>query len=435
MSDDTTPPPSKTDGPPPETLWDMLGRLARGPIPRALPSHLTTDRFYESCCAAIMSTRNIWDATLRSVEASIMSAAQMGIELATPTGAGHLVVRKNKDTTQCQFQLGYQGMIDLALRSGLVRSIIGITVHKGDLFEEHLGDRPRLVHRRQWGAPRTEDTMVAAYAVAQFSGGGSQFVVLEPAEIYDRRDRGGYNPKYPSPWKSDFLAMAAKTAVRDLYPWLPKSPQMVAALRYMGDSAADPAVDDGDGSDHQMPPPLPQPETQDAPPPWDGKVDLTTVINAGTYKGARWCDVGDEEWLVYVLGAAVKNERVCKHATQQLANLRAADEQAKKEKPADAAKPTETAAPAKPKPEPIDPMTLLVPAVVGQKPGTRWCDMHDIAKLSGIIDREGDGGIDAAIADRAMARIEQLQREVETKTTAATAPGPAKQQAPKAAAK
>jgi recombinational DNA repair protein RecT len=53
-----------------------------------------------------------------------------------------------------------------------------------------------------------------------------QFVVLSKAQVEARRARGTKN----SPaWQHDYLAMAKKTAVRALFTWLPKSPEMAQA--------------------------------------------------------------------------------------------------------------------------------------------------------------------------------------------------------------
>ena len=69
-------------------------------------------------------------------------AAQLGVEPNTALGQAYLIPYGN----QCQFQLGYKGMLDLAYRTGEVRSITAEVVREGDVFEYELGLNPKLRH-------------------------------------------------------------------------------------------------------------------------------------------------------------------------------------------------------------------------------------------------------------------------------------------------
>jgi recombination protein RecT len=128
--------------------------------------------------------------------------------------------------------IGYQGMIELAYRSGLVRAMSAVVVHEGDEFEVDYGTSPGIHHRKtaDKGAPLTH-----VYAWAQLMTGGLVFVVLDKDDVKKRRDVA----KTTKVWDAWPEEMGMKTALRALFKIVPKSPQMQAAA-VMGDDDARP---------------------------------------------------------------------------------------------------------------------------------------------------------------------------------------------------
>ena len=92
-------------------------------IRRALPTVLTPERFTRMALSAINNTPALAECTPMSFIAALMNAAQLGLEPNTPLGQAYLIPYKNKGIMECQFQLGYKGMIDLAYRSGQIQMI------------------------------------------------------------------------------------------------------------------------------------------------------------------------------------------------------------------------------------------------------------------------------------------------------------------------
>jgi recombination protein RecT len=201
----------------------LVGLLkSLGPeIQRALPKHLTADRMARVALTAIRSTPNLINCTPASFAACVMSAAQLGLEVNTPLGEAYLIPRRAGDAYECTLIVGYQGMISLALRSPRVRDIYAVAVRKGDRFEYEMGLDRTLRH-----VPSDDDGEVThAYAVADLGDGVKAFVVLTRKQIEKRR------PKHATrgPWADNFAAMAQKTAIRELYKWIPKSIEMATA--------------------------------------------------------------------------------------------------------------------------------------------------------------------------------------------------------------
>ena len=205
----------------PRTAMGLIESM-KGQIARALPSHLTPDRMARVLLTAIRKNPDLGRCTPESFAGCIMDLSQLGLEPNTPMGLAYLIPRKGA----CTIMIGYQGYIELARRSGRVRSIYAHVVRQGDDFSYELGLHQTLRHvpKADVKAPVTH-----AYAVAHLVDADPVFIVLSKSEIEARRRRGASGQNKTTPWDSDYDAMARKTAIRALWPWLPKSAEMAQA--------------------------------------------------------------------------------------------------------------------------------------------------------------------------------------------------------------
>lgn len=124
---------------------------------------------------------------------------------------------------EATFIMGYRGMIDLARRSGQLVDISARAVHQGDEFSYSYGLNEDLRH-----VPcANPGELTHVYMVAHFKDGGHYFLVLNRQEIEQARARsksGNFGP-----WKTDYEAMAKKTAIRRAAPYLPLTVQAQTA--------------------------------------------------------------------------------------------------------------------------------------------------------------------------------------------------------------
>ena len=97
------------------TIPDMV-KAMMPEIKKALPTVLTPERFTRIALSALNNTPTLQQCTPISFLAALMNAAQLGLEPNTPLGQAYLIPYKNKGKLECQFQIGYKGMIDLAYR-------------------------------------------------------------------------------------------------------------------------------------------------------------------------------------------------------------------------------------------------------------------------------------------------------------------------------
>lgn len=214
---------------PAKTLAGMLTEM--GPeMAKALPKHVSPDRMNRIALTALRANPDLAKCTPVSFLGCVLSAAQLGLEVNTPLGQAYLIPRNSRDLPQgvkeCTLQIGYQGFMDLARRSGEVASIYAEAVYPGDAFDWTLGLEKTLTHRPTSEQGREDKPLTHVYAVAKLKSGEALFVVLTRSQVERYMKRGAVGPA----WKTDFEAMAKKTAVRRLFTWIPKSAEIANAV-------------------------------------------------------------------------------------------------------------------------------------------------------------------------------------------------------------
>jgi recombination protein RecT len=211
----------------PAALQDYIKKMEPG-IRAALPSAITPERFTRITLSALSSNPALANTTPNSFLGAMMVAAQLGLEPNTPLGQAYLIPFKNKGVLECQFQLGYKGLIDLAYRSGAVTVIQAQTVYENDTFSFEYGLEPDLKHlpaRADRGAPSW------FYAVFKTKDGGFGFEVMsvEDARAHAARYSQSWNSSH-SPWKTNFEEMAKKTVLKRVLKYAPLKSEFMRGL-------------------------------------------------------------------------------------------------------------------------------------------------------------------------------------------------------------
>jgi recombination protein RecT len=206
------------------TLTSLIERQ-KPEIARALPRHMHPDRLARIATTVMRQTPQLSQADPASFLGALMTCAQLGLEPG-PLGHAYLVpFRNNKTgTTEVTFIPGYRGLLDLARRSGQVRSVAAHVVKDGDEFDYALGLNPRLEHKP--GVARGDTTYV--YAVVHYKDGGHDMEVMSRADIEAIRKRSKASGN--GPWVSDWDEMARKTVLRRLAKRMPMAVEMAQAM-------------------------------------------------------------------------------------------------------------------------------------------------------------------------------------------------------------
>jgi recombination protein RecT len=220
----------------PPSIADFL-RTKKATIAQALEgTALTPERLLSVTMTEIRKTPALRDCTQDSLFGALVQCAQLGLEPGSALGHCYLIPYHNRKLgiVECQFQLGYKGMIDLARRSGQIIKLSSHCVFEKDTFAVSYGLEETLEHTPFLTGQAGE--VVGAYAVAHLSGGGVQWVFLPRHKLDAIRD--GSKASGSGPWKTHHEEMCQKTAARSLYKWLPISieAQRAAGLDSMADA-------------------------------------------------------------------------------------------------------------------------------------------------------------------------------------------------------
>ena len=205
----TAQPAAKADA---KTSMQAYIKQMQGEIKKALPAVMTPERFTRIVLSALSTNPKLGQTTPQSFLAAMMTAAQLGMEPNTPLGQAYLIPFYNNKThcSECQFQLGYKGLIDLAYRSGEVSIIQAQVVYEHDSFNYSFGLEPVLKHIPA-ASDRGESTYV--YAMFRTKEGGFGFDVMSMDAV--RTFAQQYSKSFSSgPWQTNFEEMAKKTVLK-----------------------------------------------------------------------------------------------------------------------------------------------------------------------------------------------------------------------------
>ncbi len=184
----------------------------REQLARAMPRNLDPDRMLRQVFSLVQRTPKLLDCTRHSIGMGMMTAAELGLEL-TALGHAWLIPRKLKGTMTAVFQIGYKGLVALAMRAPTLRSIEVGVVHAADDFDYQMGTSSYLKHRAGKD-PRGETTHY--YAISKYVNGGHDFEVWTVEKAREHKQRYASNSGPDSPWNTAFDAMALKSVVSAL---------------------------------------------------------------------------------------------------------------------------------------------------------------------------------------------------------------------------
>lgn len=199
-------------------------------IAAALPKFMDTDSFVRNALTDFRKQPLLQTCSVPSVLGYYMQAAACGLMPGVTLGQCYAVPFRNKNTGQmeCEFIIGYRGMLAIARRSGEIASVSTYIVHEKDEFSLEYGLEPKLVHKPY---PDADDAgpMKGVYCVVRFKGDGVEpvFEYMPKSEVDKHRKRSKAGST--GPWVTDYEAMARKTVFRTVFKWLPISIEQIQA--------------------------------------------------------------------------------------------------------------------------------------------------------------------------------------------------------------
>lgn len=215
-------------------------RVMESQFQLAMPKGLEATQLVRDALTCIRQTPKLAECSQDTVLGALMTCAQLGLR---PGVLGHAYLLPFWDgktrSNKAQLVIGYQGLVELAYRSGTVLSIAARTVYTNDEFEieYHPAGEDTFTHRPYLDGER--GSPVFYYAAARLKDGG--YAYTEPVTHDDMQ---AYMKKHATaktkdgnvvgPWRDHFEGMAHKTMVRKLMKLLPKSTVIAQAISQDG---------------------------------------------------------------------------------------------------------------------------------------------------------------------------------------------------------
>jgi recombination protein RecT len=252
-------------------------RANAGELARALPrtAGVDVDRLCRLGLTTIRTNPQLARCSVPSLLAAMHLCVQYGMDPDPRLGLVYLVPYGQEATVV----VGYRGLMELARRSGKVRSVEAHVVYSGDEFEVRYGSDAMLRHvpaLDERGEPR------AVWALARLDSGDVVFDVLTVGDVErarkSSRAKGG-------PWDSHWDEMARKTAVRRLAKYLPLSAELAGAIALDGQRVQ--GVSDGDIVTVDVPDDEPPPSDAPAPTPPPERRPIYRGDNGAAAKARR----------------------------------------------------------------------------------------------------------------------------------------------------
>ncbi len=200
------------------SIADLI-RAMEPEIKKALPDIITPERFTRMALSALNTTPKLQECTKMSFLAALMNAAQLGLEPNTALGQSYLIPCRINGVMECQFQIGYKGLIELAYRNPQMQIISAQAVYENDEFEYELGLNPKLEHRP---SIRDRGELRLFYGLFKLVNGGFGFEVMskEAIDAYAKEYSKSFDSSF-SPWKTNYEAMAKKTVLKQALKYAP----------------------------------------------------------------------------------------------------------------------------------------------------------------------------------------------------------------------
>lgn len=186
----------------------------------ALPKHIDGKRFQRIAITVLRTNEKLQQCNPYSVIGALMKAAQLGLE-PDLLGQCYLIPFQTKSGMECQFIVGYQGLVELVIRTGKVSKIQAQIVHEKDEFECTFGDGGRLYHKPNYDTDRGK--VKGAYCYVALKDGVAFYEYMTEKEIIKIRDDHSKNKGDFSIWSKFPEEMMKKTVIRRAFKMLPKS--------------------------------------------------------------------------------------------------------------------------------------------------------------------------------------------------------------------
>ena len=197
---------------------DRIGKKA-GTFITSVLDLIGSDNNLSSC-----NPKLVMKEALKAAGLDLPVSKTLGFAYVIPYNRSFKVGNKWEKVKEPQFQMGYKGFIQLAIRTGQFKHLNAGMVYEG---EEILEDR--IKGTLEVTGKRTSDKAIGYFAYMQLVNGFEKAVVWSRDRVEAHAQRFSKTFK-DGPWQTDFDAMALKTLILQLKSYMPMSIEMQQAF-------------------------------------------------------------------------------------------------------------------------------------------------------------------------------------------------------------
>lgn len=203
-------------------------------------------RFITAVVSYVNNNPNLQECTNTSILAGALLGESLKLSPSPQLGQYYLVPFNEKGTKVAQFQLGYKGYIQLAIRSGYYKKLNVVAVKEGELVRFDPVNEEIEINLIDDEEAREAAPTIGYYAMFEYTNGFRKAIYWsrKRMESHALKYSAGYRAKKGFTfWEKDFDGMAYKTMLKQLISkWGIMSIDMVNAFE------SDMAVVENDGS-------------------------------------------------------------------------------------------------------------------------------------------------------------------------------------------
>ena len=226
-------------------------------------------RFISSVVSAVNNNPALQECTNQSILSGALLGESLNLSPSPQLGQYYLVPFNDKTKGKvAQFQLGYKGYIQLAIRSGQYKKLNVLAIKEGELVRFDPLNEEIEVKLIEDEEAREQAETIGYYAMFEYVNGfkKAMYWSKKKMEAHALKYSMGYRAKKGYTfWEKDFDAMAFKTMLRQLISkWGIMSIDMMAGMdadmAVINDDGTKDYVDNSDIIDMEQPVVEPQPE-------------------------------------------------------------------------------------------------------------------------------------------------------------------------------
>lgn len=198
-----------------------------------LPKSMSADRLFRLALTEIVKNPALLNCTAESWALAMQVCASQGLYPDSGLGYMYLIPRGDKVTAL----RGYQGDIALARKSGEISDIWAEVVYERDTYKVVKGLDRNIIHE-PYAGDDDPGPLKACYAVAKLKSGDTTWVSLNKRDVMRHKASAQGTDRADSPWKAHEAQMWKKSAIRELFRWLPKATEELERTFREDDPAA-----------------------------------------------------------------------------------------------------------------------------------------------------------------------------------------------------